>query len=96
LTKVNITARAKQEYFAIIKHLSEKWTAREIDKFVLKFEKAIGHLKSNPATFLIAKKNIHKYVIDKHNTIFYLIKEDATVDVLSIWAGKKNPKKLKL
>ena len=95
IKKVVVTTRAQQEYLAVINYLFDEWTVKEIEKFEKKFLKAVSLLESNPNAFPISKRNIRKYVVDKNNIIYYRIKKD-TIEILSVWAAKKNPKKLKV
>ena len=92
--EVVVTERARQEYLAVIKYLSEEWTVKEIEKFEQKFLKAVSFLESNPKAFPISQKNIRKYVLDKNNIIFYRIKKEI-IEIVSVWTTKKSPKKLK-
>ena len=95
MAKVVLTERARQEYLAVIRYLSDVWTVKEIEKFEQKFLKAVSFLESNPQTFPISPKNTRKYVLDKNNTIFYRIKRN-NIEIIAIWASKKNPRKLKI
>lgn len=94
--KVIISPRARADYFNIIEYLQEKWTAKEIKKFDQKFDKAIVQIALNPLSFEAYKnKDIRRFVMDKHNTIFYRLKKDV-IEVITIWSNKRNPKKLKV
>ena len=93
--EVVVTERARIEYLAVVKYLSEAWTVKEIEKFEQKFLKAVSIIKTNPKTFVVTRKNIRKYVLDKNNIIYFRIRID-TVEIISVWATRKNPKKLRL
>lgn len=96
LLKVIISPRARADYFNIISYLKEEWSIKEIKKFDQKFDKAVTQIASNPLSFeAFRNKDIRRFVLDKHNTIFYKIKKDI-VEIIAIWSNKRNPKKLKL
>ena len=93
--EVVITERAGQEYLAVIKYLNDFWTIKEIEKFEQKLLKAISIIEKHPEAFAVSKNNIRKCVFDKNNIIYYRIKI-STIEILSVWAVRKNPKKLNL
>ena len=90
-----LTERAQAEYYATLSYLSEDWSIQEALKFSGKVDDALERIKLKPKTFPIHSRSVRKFVVDKNNIIFYRI-EINQIDVLSIWATKRNPKKIKL
>ena len=94
--QIILSPRAKADYFNIIEYLKKEWTLKEVEKFDKKFSALIAVLSLNPLAFNSYKGiNIRKAVIDKHSSIFYRLKDDK-VELITIWASKRNPKKLRI
>ena len=89
--------RAKTDLNNILDYLNDNWSKREAEKFVIKVSKAIEQIKMSPETFPVVrkKKNIHKFLLVKQNTIYYRIQKNE-IELLTIWDTRQNPKKLKL
>lgn len=95
-SRIIISPRAQADYFKIANDIKEKWSLKEVSKFDQQFNIAIIQIGLNPLAFNRYKnKNIRRYVIDKHNVVFYRLKKDI-VEIITIWASKRSPRKLKL
>ncbi len=62
------------------------------EEFLIKFYKSINIIAFNPKVGMKTTKdmNIRKYIITKHNTLYYQI-ENNRVELLAIFFNKNNP-----
>ena len=68
------TPKAEESFDLIIEFIEYKWTDKEVKNFVTKAFKTISQIEKNPTMFVAStKKDIHKAVITKHNSIYYRI-----------------------
>ena len=95
ISKVIWSSEAVQNLEKIIAYLEEKWTEKEIKKFIKKLEKQISVIKNHPVSF---PKSYHfearKSVLSKHITIYYKVFEDA-IYILAIFDNRQDREKLK-
>ncbi len=93
------SAKARITYFNVLDYLQENWSVKEIIQFSGKTEIVINALKKNPGIFKCSGKhrNIHKAIIDKNNSLFYLVdKKNNKIYLLTFFDNRQDPKKLKL
>jgi len=90
------TDLALNELEETIIYLQENWTDRELKNLALKIENTLSLLSSNPLLFQVSdiKKDVRRAVVAKHNTLYYRITDD-TVEILSFYSNRQNPKKRK-
>ncbi|MBL7113702.1 MAG: type II toxin-antitoxin system RelE/ParE family toxin [Bacteroidales bacterium] len=94
--KIEWSLKAVQNLEDIIIYLEKNWTQKEISKFITKFEKQLAVISTFPFAYPISqKKNIHRCVMSKNVTIYYIIRND-TVFLLSIFDTRQDPKKGKI
>jgi plasmid stabilization system protein ParE len=95
--KIFWTDFALSELEKTIIYLEENWTERELLSLVLAIEETLSLLSHNPYLFQASdsKKDIRRVVIATHNTMYYRIKSD-TLEILSFFSNRQNPKKRKL
>lgn len=82
-----------------IEYLSQKWTSKEIIRFLDRVEKVISLLEQNP--FLYPKYNqggnIYKCIVNEHIAIFFkILEEDSSIHLLTFWNSNQDPKKLQI
>ena len=87
-----LTERAEEELYNTLEYLSQNWSAKELTKFANRVDQALEKIRLNPITYPLYSKSVRKFVIDKNNIVFYQL-EGTQVQVLSIWATKRNLKK---
>jgi plasmid stabilization system protein ParE len=94
--EIKWTPEAEKSFDAIISYLEEKWTEKEVKKFVQKTFKILSHIKINPEQFQSSKvNNVRKALITKHNSLFYYINEESKIiELYSFWDNRQNPSKL--
>ncbi len=90
--EVRWTAHAVLELKELFNYLEENWTEKEIRKFVHLLDETIGLISKFPLLFpsSIEKEYIRKAVIGKHNSLYYLVRDD-TIEILSLHSNRKNP-----
>ena len=95
--KVLWTDNAISELKDIIEYIEEKWTEKELRTFSAKLDHTIEIISKSPEIFptSLEKKNVRKAVVEKHNNLYYQI-SDNSVEILSLFANRKNPKKKKI
>ncbi|WP_116786912.1 type II toxin-antitoxin system RelE/ParE family toxin [Flavobacterium psychrotrophum] len=95
--KILWTDLALAELETTIIYLEEYWTERELRNLAAALDQTLMLISSNPFLFQVSdiKKDIRRVVIVTFNTLYYKINGD-TVEVLSFFSNRKNPKKRKL
>ena len=80
-----------------IEYLEENWTERELKSLAFEIEKTLSLISHNPNIFQVSeiKKDIRRAVISKLNTMYYRVNGE-TVEILSFFSNRQNPKKRKL
>jgi arsenate reductase-like glutaredoxin family protein len=93
--KVKWTKEAKVTYQNVLDYLKENWTQKELQKFVAKTDSILSIISYQPYAFKAsAHKTVRKAVINKQNSLFYLIR-DSDIYLLSFWDNRRDPKKNK-
>ncbi|MDO5523824.1 MAG: type II toxin-antitoxin system RelE/ParE family toxin [Bacteroidia bacterium] len=94
--KIHWTAHALDELNQTIRYLEENFSDKEIQKLAQKIENTAKLISQNPRLFPKSdKKNVHKVVILKFNTLYYRIKSDY-IEILSFFSNRQNPRKRKI
>lgn len=80
-----------------IEYLENKWTEKELRTFSVKLDHTIELISKSPEIFPISieKNNIRKAVVEKHNNLYYRINKN-TIEIISLYANRKNPIKKKI
>lgn len=80
-----------------IEYLKENWTDRELHTLATEIEKTLNLPSHNPNLFQASdiKKDIRRVIIAKHNTLYYRINNN-TIEIISFFSNRQNPKKRKL
>lgn len=86
-----------QELKETFEYIELNWTEKELSKLANEINKIINLISLNPYLFPVSQSsNVHRTVILKLNTIYYRIVNDDTVEILSFFSNRQNPKSLKL
>ncbi|WP_158837454.1 type II toxin-antitoxin system RelE/ParE family toxin [Polaribacter sp. L3A8] len=95
--KIFWTDHAISELKETLEYLEYQWTERELRIFSAKLDHTITLISKSPEIFpsSLGKNGIRKAVIEKHNTLYYRINID-TIEILSLFSNRQNPKKNKL
>ena len=95
--KILWTDFSLKELKQTIEYLKENWTDRELQNLALKIEETLILLSQNPNLFQssVIKKDIRSVIISKHNTLYYRVKNNS-IEIISFFSNRQNPKKRKL
>ncbi len=95
--KILWTDHAISELKETIEYLENKWTERELRRFAAKLDHTIELISKSPEIFPLSleKNNIRKAVVEKHNNLYYRINKNS-IEIVSLFANRKNPNKKKL
>lgn len=95
--KILWTDFALLELEQTIIYLEENWTERELKNLVLKLEETLFLISQNPNLFQDygSDKNIRKVVFANYNSLYYRTNGE-TIEIISFFSNRQNPKKLKL
>jgi plasmid stabilization system protein ParE len=95
--KIFWSENALEELANTIKYLEENFSEKELIKLAENIEKTSKLLSKNPFIFqsTSSSKNIRRAVVLSFNSIFYRI-NDESIEILSFFANRQNPKKNKL
>jgi plasmid stabilization system protein ParE len=93
--KIRWSREARSNYEDVLNYLKGNWTDKEVAKFVSKTETVLSLISHQPYLFKESThKKIRKAVINKQNSLFYLIR-DTEIYLLSFWDNRRDPKKNK-
>ena len=94
--KIFWTEHAASELEKTIQYLQTEFSDKEISKLLIKLEETLELISINPKIFPIPdKKGIHKAILLKYNSIYYR-EINNTVEILSFFSNRQNPKKRKI
>ena len=94
--KIHWTTHALDELNQTIRYLEENFSDKEIQKLAQKIEHIAKLISQNPGLFPKSdKKNVHKVVILKFNTLYYRVKSDC-IEILSFFSNRQSPGKRKI
>jgi plasmid stabilization system protein ParE len=83
------TATAHESYLAIIDQIFEKWNIETVELFEQQVEQLIDKIENHnhicpKATY----QNLHKCVINKHNSLIYKVKNTNTIEIIVLLFNK--------
>lgn len=92
--KIIWSPEAEATFDRIIEYLEEKWSSKEIIRFIERTEEVIFFLGQNPYLFRSSEKeNIFEVLVTKHNLLLYqVIESKKRVELISFWDTRQNPK----
>lgn len=95
--KVSWTRRALSDLNSLIEFLEENWTEKEISQFAENLDHTIELISKNPKIFPTSRKKptIRKAVVDKNNILYYRYQKE-TVELLTLFATKRDPNQKKI
>ncbi len=96
--KILWTDNALSELQEAYYYLELNWTERELRNLSTELDRTLRLVSKNPKVFQkLGNKGVRKAVVKKHNTLYYRENEqDKTIEVLSFFSNRQNPKKLKV
>ena len=95
--EIKWTDNALKELAETYKYLKDNWSERELKKLSIEIEKILKLISQNPNLFQKSpsKKDIRRAVVLKFSSIYYR-KNNGTIEILSFFSNRKNPRSLKL
>ncbi len=86
---------AELSYLKILEYLEEKWTQRELDRFISRTDEVMDYIKKSPFQYQRIKNNTHKVILSRQISLFYKI-EESIIFLHYFWDNRQDPKNLKL
>lgn len=81
--KIIWTDNAHDSYLSIIDQIFQKWTIEIVERFEQQVNKLIDRIQNHNHICPKAKtKNLHKCVINKHNSLIYRVKNDNSIEII--------------
>jgi plasmid stabilization system protein ParE len=92
------TPRAEETFNKNIEYLEQDWDNQVLQAFFNRVDEVVDTMAQDPQLFPLHKssKVIRRCVVTEHITLYYKLKNDFTIDLLTFWNVYQNPKKLKL
>ncbi len=89
--------RATLDLQNIIAYLRDKWTEREIRNFVLKLDKRLILISTNPRLFPKSskRKKVRRSVLTKQTVIYYETSTE-TIRIVTLFDTRQDPRKLEI
>jgi plasmid stabilization system protein ParE len=96
MRKIILSARATKKLDKLLDYLKTEWSEKVKNDFIKKLDKSIDLIKKFPdsAEESDLKKGLHKCVVTKQTTIFYLY-DSKTIKIVTIFDNRMDPGKLK-
>ena len=96
MRKVFWNKLAKADYFKIVDYLIDIWGDSSAQNFIVEVDKIESILESGKADFEITnRKNIRRYVLSKHVTLFYKTYGKDSVELLRFWNNYQDKNRMK-
>ena len=94
--KVEWSREANKTFIHIVTEIKERWTAREVEKFIDRVNQVVQFIEKNRGMYPFSKSGkVHRAVIGKQTNLYYHIATNSnTVVLLSFEDNRQNPAKL--
>jgi plasmid stabilization system protein ParE len=91
------STEAKKNLNTIVEYLEDKWTNKEISKFLSLLNHTLELLRQKPFLFQSSYKfkNIRKAVITSQVSLFYKVNK-SSIMIVSLFDNRQHPDKLKI
>lgn len=91
------TDRAIQEYENLIIYLWKEWGEETTIRVCEEINKKIVYIQNSPEQFpvIVKSKKIHRCVVSHQTSIFFRIQKDS-IELISLFDNRQDPKKRKL
>lgn len=95
--KIEWTDNALSELKQTYQYLEENWTEKELRNLSHAIEKTLKLISYNPNLYPLSdKKDVRRAIVKKLNTLYYRVREDERIEILSFFSNRKSPDKRKL
>ena len=94
--EVRLSKRAMKKLDSLLVYLENEWSTKVKHNFILKLDKSLKQIQKLPDSFPESEKirGLRKCVVTKQTTVFYRY-SDTSIDVISIFDNRQNPKSQK-
>lgn len=94
--EVRLSKRAMKKLDSLLVYLENEWSTKVKHNFILKLDKFLKQIQKLPDSFPESEKirGLRKCVVTKQTTVFYRY-SDTSIDVISIFDNRQNPKSQK-
>jgi plasmid stabilization system protein ParE len=92
------TDKAKASFNSIVNYLTNEWTDREVDDFIVRVDQLISRIQIYPqmCKSSLKRTNTRVGLITRHTQLIYHYKPRKNqIVILYFWGTPQNPKKLK-
>jgi len=92
---VKLTQTAEKQLRKLLEYLETSWPQKVKSDFIKKLDSSISKISLNPNLFprSFIKKGLHKCVVTKQTSLFY-IHDEATITILTVFENRQNPENL--
>lgn len=97
IREIRLSKKALKKLDDLLVFLEKEWSTKVKHEFILKLDKTLKQIQKLPDCFPVSEKipGLRKSVVTKQTTIFYKY-SDTTIDVVSMFDNRQNPKSLKM
>ena len=94
--KVKTSKTAQKKLEKLFEYLIQEWSEKVKSDFIIKLDKCVDLIKSNPDIFPESDKQngLHKCVITKQTTLYYRF-NSKSIFLVTIFDSRQHPNKLK-
>ncbi len=95
--KIEWSFRARLNYFTLLDYMESEFGEVVLWRWVDDVESAIELIRTNPQLYPFARprSRARRAVVHEFLTIYYREKKDS-VELISLWDNRRNPRKIKL
>jgi plasmid stabilization system protein ParE len=95
--KVEWSREANETFVHIVTEINERWTTREVEKFIDRVNQVVDFIERNPEMYPFSNSGkVHRAVISKQTNLYYhIVPESNKIVLLSFEDNRQNPAKLK-
>jgi plasmid stabilization system protein ParE len=92
--QIRWTKRAASGFHKLIEFLQEKWGDRSAVKFLSRTQKFLDTIQENPNIGKIEseKTKLYSFVLSRHNTIFYRLRDNKII-LVAFFDNRQDPRK---
>lgn len=96
MKKVILSKRASNRLEKLLEYLEQEWSLKVKKDFIKKLDKSFIQIQKYPDSSEQTNfvKGLHKFVVTKQTTIYYLINLK-TITIVTIFDNRMNPEKLR-
>jgi plasmid stabilization system protein ParE len=96
MRKVTLSKRAARKLEKLLDYLEKEWSEQVKQNFIKRMDQSIRFISSFPEATEESdiKKGLHRCVVTKQTTIYYLF-DETEIKIVTIFDTRMNPRRLK-